>query len=158
MTVSTHIFTWVVIVAFVVALAAGGVTGLRQARHANEPEVRQLEIVDPQFFAGPPAGTLLSPGGFSGFGAAALRGRVLASGQLSSVSGEGDGGSIVVRSGSRDLRVDYLSTLRLYRLTELPALADGDTVVVRVVQGAVSGILRVPPEVSADREPGATAP
>ena len=151
MNVASSLLTWLAVVAVGIALVAGGFLGVRTARSASQPDTSELVIVDPELFSGPPAGAFTSPGGFSGFGSAALRGEVVGSGELVSVDlappqegQESASGTIVVRSGSRELSVRFSSTLRLFQLVSIDELAVGDTVIIRSVDGAPVSLLRVP--------------
>ena len=150
MNATSNVVTWLAVVGIGFAVVAGGFLGVRTARQGSEAGVAELVIVDPELFSGPPAGAFTSPGGFSGFGAAALRGEVLGSGALVSVEIEDGSGTILIRNGSRELAVRFLSTLRLYHLVSVDQLAVGDTVVVRSVDGVATSLLRVP--VDADDE------
>lgn len=144
MNTTSNVLTWLAVVGIGFAVVAGGFLGVRTARQASEAGVAELVIVDPELLSGPPAGAFTSPGGFSGFGAAALRGEVLGSGALVSVEVEDGSGTILIRNGSRELTVHFLSTLRLYHLVSVDQLAVGDTVVVRSVDGVATSLLRVP--------------
>jgi hypothetical protein len=158
MNVASRLLTWLVILSIGVSVAAGGFLGVRTARQASEPTVAQLTIVDPELSSGPPAGAFSSPGGFSGFGSTALRGEVLGSGKLVSVQLEEQedetasaSGTLVIRNGSRELTVRFLSTLRLYRVASIDQLAVAAVVVIRSVDGKVTGLLRV--RVDAEENP-----
>jgi hypothetical protein len=136
--------TWFAVVSIGLAVVAGGLLGVHTARQASGPTVAELVIIDPELFAGPPTGALTSPGGFSGFGATSLRGEVLSSGELVSVDAQHGNGTMVIRSGSRQLTVHFHSTLRLFQLIRLGELNVGDTVVIRSVDGVATSLLRVP--------------
>lgn len=160
MNVASKALTWLVVLSIGLSVAAGGFLGVRTAQQASEPAVAALTIVDPELFSGPPAGSFSSPGGFSGFGDTALRGEVLGSGELVSVELEeredeaaSARGTIVVRNGSRELTVRFLSTLRLYRIASIDQLAIDDVVVIRSADGEVTGLLRVPVDAEAELAP-----
>ena len=160
MKVASKVLTWFVVLSIGVSVAAGGFLGVRTAQQASEPAVAELTIVDPELFSGPPAGAFSSPGGFSGFGSTALGGEVLGSGELVSVQlevqedeAESTRGTLVVRNGSRELTVRFLSTLRLYQIASIDQLAVDDVVVIRSVDGEVTGLLRVPVDAEADPAP-----
>lgn len=151
MNVASSVFTWLTVISVGLAVVAGGFLGVRTARQASEPGVAELVIQDPQLFAGPPVGAPTSLGGFSGFGSAALRGEVFGSGELVSIElapaedeQQSASGTIVIRSGSRELSVRFRSTQRLFQLVGIDQLAVGDTVVIRSLDGAVTSLLRVP--------------
>ena len=153
MNAASSALTWLAVVSIGLAVVAGGLLGVRTARQASEPAVAELVIVDPELFAGPPTGALTSPGGFSGFGAAALRGEVLGSGELVSVDAQQGSGTVVIRSGSRQLTVRFRSTLRLFQLVSLDELNVGDTVVIRSVDGVATSLLRVPVDYEGEATP-----
>jgi hypothetical protein len=122
--------------------------------------VAELTIADPELFSGPPAGAFNSPGGFSGFGSTSLRGQVLGSGELVSVQLEEQEdeaasarGTLIIRNGSRELTVRFLSTLRLYQIASIDQLAADDLVVIRSADGDVTGLLRVPVDAEAEPAP-----
>ena len=57
---------------------------------------------------------------------------------------EGARGTVTILSGSRELTVQFLSTLRLFELVSLNELVVGDAVVVRSLDGDATSVLRVP--------------
>jgi len=134
------------------------ILGVQTAQQASKPGVAELEIVDPELFVGPPTGSFTSVGGFSGFGSAALHGSVLGGGALVSVEvvptedeTSSARGTIVIRSGSRELSVRFLSTVHLFKLVNIEEFTIGDEVVVRSEDGVVTSLLRVPID-GADKE------
>lgn len=160
MNVASKALTWLVVLSMGASVIVGGFLGVRTARQASEPAVAELTIVDPELFSGPPAGAFSSLGGFSGFGATALRGEVLGSGELVSLqleeqedAAESARGTLVVRNGSRELTVRFLSTLRLYQIASIDQLVADDVVVIRSVDGEVTGLLRVPVDSEAEPTP-----
>ncbi len=151
MKVASSVLTWVAVVSLGVAVVAGGFVGVRTARSGSEPSVDQLVVVDPELLSGPPVGASSSAGGFSGFGSAALGGEVLGSGEVIGIEllempegAEGARGTVTIRNGSRELTVQFLSTLRLFELVSLNELVVGDSVVVRSLDGEATSVLRVP--------------
>lgn len=151
MNIASSIVTWFIVLSVGLAFVGGGFLGVRIATTASEPTVAELVIVDPELLSGPPVGAFTSVGGFSGFGSSALRGEVLGSGELVSIElaaveddDERVRGTIIIRSGSRELSVRFLSTLRLFQLVSIDELAVGDAVVVRSLDGVAISLLRVP--------------
>ncbi|MBT5773353.1 MAG: hypothetical protein HOH95_03150 [Dehalococcoidia bacterium] len=160
MNIASRVLTWFVVLSVGAAVVAGGFLGVRTAQHASEPAVAELTIADPELFSGPPAGAFNSPGGFSGFGSTSLRGQVLGSGELVSVQLEEQEdeaasarGTLIIRNGSRELTVRFLSTLRLYQIASIDQLAADDLVVIRSADGDVTGLLRVPVDAEAEPAP-----
>lgn len=149
MNIASSVLTWLAVLSVGLAVVAGGFLGVRTARDASEPAVTELVIVDPELLSGPPVGAFASTGGFSGFGSTALRGEVLGSGELLSIElaeteDESVRGTMTIRSGSRELSVRFVSTVRLFRLMSIDELLVGDLVVVRWVDGEPTSVLRVP--------------
>jgi hypothetical protein len=130
---------------FAVAALLGAVLGLRLGASASEPGVQELVLTDPAFYAGPPSDARISVAGFTGFGAPALAGEVIAGGEVVSVAASDEGGgTLVFRDGDRETALQYVNASRLYELVGDASLAAGDSVVVRVEDDAVAGVLVVP--------------
>ncbi len=138
------------LIGFALAVALGAFVGVRAGTNASEPEVRELRIADPELVAGPPAGARQSAGGFTGFGGASLAGEVINGGELVSVEviepAEGGGGRLVFRDQGRETSVRYLNSTRLFEVGTGSELHEGDAVVLRIVDGVVVGVLRIPPD------------
>lgn len=136
------------LIGFALAIALGAFVGVRAGADASRPEVRELRVTDPELFAGPPAHARSSAGGFTGFGSASLAGEVIAGGELVSVeaidAAAGGGGRLVFRDDGRETTVRYLNATRLFELVAGSELNEGDTVVMRIVDGEVQGLLRIP--------------
>lgn len=136
------------LIGIALALALGAFVGVRAGADASKPEVRELRIADPDLFAGPPAHARSSAGGFTGFGSASLAGEVIAGGELVSVDtvdpADGGGGLLVFRDTGRETAVRYLDATRLFELVAASELNAGDTVVMRIVDGDVQSLLRIP--------------
>ena len=123
------------------AASSGAYLGAAAARDLTEPGTRQLPLENPQSAAQTPAWAQRSRGGFTGFGGPpALAGVVLRSG---TIAGSDDGGLTVDAPGV-STTVEYEQPSRLFRIrpAETP-LAVGDTVLVRLVDGVASGVLRL---------------
>jgi hypothetical protein len=138
------------LIGFALAIVLGAFVGVRAGTNASEPEVRELRIADPDLFAGPPAGARQSAGGFTGFGGASLAGEVINGGELVSVEAidpeAGGGGRLVFRDQGHETSVRYLNGTRLFELAAGSELNEGDAVVLRIVDGVVVGVLRIPPD------------
>lgn len=127
----------------VAAIAGGGILGARLGREASTPQIRNVAIAAPEGFAGPATGARRSPAGFTGFGGKpALEGDVLRAGALESVNG----GNLVIATAESTLTVRASSVERLYTIgASSTPLRTGDSVQVLVRDGAVAGVLRLPP-------------
>ncbi|MBM4409886.1 MAG: hypothetical protein FJ037_00925 [Chloroflexi bacterium] len=135
----------VVAVAAVVLLAgAGGAwLGVRLGHAVSEPTVERVTITAPEMLAGAPPDAARSPGGFTGFGGPpAIRGEVQRSGTIQSATS----GVLVIGSSESSVTVRYTSPERLFRIAPaVTPLRVGDLVQVRVEDGRVAAILRLPP-------------
>jgi hypothetical protein len=143
-------FIAVVVVLGVVAAGAGGaVAGSRLAQATTRPAHEQVFVYAPELSAGARAGALTSRGGFTGFGGApALKGDVTRTLAITAVD-TGTGRLMLADAGS-DVTIRFTSRERLFRLEPLDgSLQAGDVVVVRIEQGRVAGIMRVPPDLDA---------
>lgn len=134
-----------------IAIGGGGAAlGVALGERATEQGVEQLRIVDPLSFDATPATALRSEGGFTGFGGLpALSGDVFRSGRVAESS---EGGLLITGEGTRTL-IDFSRPLRLFRIVSTPQVVVGDTVLVRRVDGEVTGVLVLP----ASGEDGAEA-
>ena len=125
-----------------VTLAGGGfVAGAAAGRAASEPGELRLEFSDPTQMDTSPGVAQRSGGGFTGFGGSpVLAGDVLRSGVVGGV----EDGSFTIDAAGATILVSYGEPQRLFRI-ELATtpLVEGDTVLVRLVDGAVTGVLRV---------------
>ena len=134
------------LIGLVAAAFAGAVIGVRAGANASEPAVSVLRVVDPVLSAGPPEHARRSAGGFTGFGAAALAGEVIAGGSLVAVeANDQGGGTLVFRDGARETSVRYLDATRLRELVSGADLSEGATVVLRLEDGDVVSLLHIPP-------------
>ena len=127
------------------AALGGGITlGARIGDRVTAPGTRVVAITDPALANPTPQWALRSAGGFTGFGGPpALAGDVFRSGALAA-DGDGDSGELLVEGPSATTTVRYEGSSRLFRIEPATdALAAGDVVVVRTVDGTVRGILRV---------------
>jgi len=141
------------LIAFALAIAAGGFLGARVAASASEPDQQVLVLADPALFDGPPANARRSPGGFTGFGGALLPGEVITGGQLFAVEVTDEGGSLVLLDGSSETSLRLSSALRLFAIAPDATLAAGDPVVLRIVDGEVVAVLRVVADTQPEDEP-----
>lgn len=125
------------------AFAGSALLGASFGRAASAPVVRQVSIAAPEAFAGPAADARRSPGGFTGFGGSpALAGDVLRGGTVEAASG----GGIAIVTGTSTLTLRPTSGERIYAIAATNAsLRPGDAVQVFVRDGAVTGVLKLPP-------------
>ncbi len=134
--------TAVLLLLLLTAVTGGGAyLGAASAREITEPGTKEVLLADPRSAAAVPAWATRSAGGFTGFGEApALRGVVLGSGTIVA----SDDGSLIVEAPGVRRIVDYTETLRLFRIRPSLALPSaGDTVLVRLVDGVATGVLRL---------------
>jgi hypothetical protein len=139
-------FKAIVLFLGIVAAGAGGAyAGSRLADAATRPPHEQVVLLSPALSAGPRAGALTSPGGFTGFGGApALNGDVARTGTVTAV--DAASGVLTIETPGGEVSVRFTSLARMFRLGQLAgALAEGDVVVVRIEDGETAGLLRVPP-------------
>lgn len=125
-----------------VALAGGGfVAGAAAGRAVSEPGELRLVFSDPTQMDTTPGVAQRSGGGFTGFGGSpALPGDVLRTGVVGGV----DDGSFTVDAAGASIVVSYGEPQRLFRIERATTpLVEGDVVLVRLVDGAVTGVLRV---------------
>lgn len=125
-----------------VALAGGGfVAGAAAGRAMSEPGEVRLVFSDPTQMDTTPGLAQRSAGGFTGFGGSpALPGDVLRTG----VVGDVDDGSFTVDAAGASIVVSYGEPQRLFRIEAATTpLVQGDVVLVRFVDGTVTGVLRV---------------
>ena len=130
------------LVVTLIALAGGGfVAGAAAGRALSEPSQVSLVFSDPTQMDTTPEQAQRSGGGFTGFGGSpALAGDVLRSGVVGGV----DDGSFTVDAAGASIVVSYSEPRRLFRIEPATTpLVEGDAVVVRLVDGAVTGVLRV---------------
>lgn len=137
-----------------IAIGGGGaLLGVALGERATEQGVQQLRIIDPLSFDAPPTTALRSAGGFTGFGGLpALSGDVFRSGR---VSGSDEGGLLITAEGMQ-IVIEFSRPLRLFRIVSTPQVAVGDTVLVRRVDGEVTGVLVLPATGDADAGTPAT--
>ncbi len=137
-----------------IAIGGGGaLLGVTLGERATQQGVQQLRIIDPLSFDATPATALRSAGGFTGFGGLpALSGDVFRSGR---VSGNDEGGLLITAEGMQ-IVVEFSRPLRLFRIVSTPQVAVGDTVLVRRVDGEVTGVLVLPATGEADAGTPAT--
>ena len=137
-----------------IAIGGGGaLLGVALGERTTEQGVQQLRIIDPLSFDAPPATALRSAGGFTGFGGLpALSGDVFRSGR---VSGSDEGGLLITAEGMQ-IVIEFSRPLRLFRIVSTPRVAVGDTVLVRRVDGEVTGVLVLPATGDADAGTPAT--
>lgn len=129
------------LIAIVVAAPSGFYAGARIASTVTAPETELIAIGDPGLATAIPAWAQRSAGGFTGFGGLpALSGQVLRSGTVTETSD----GMIVVTGADNETVIVYSEPVRLYRIQPAAsALRSGDAVTVRMVEGAVTGVLRL---------------
>ena len=123
--------------------AVGAYAGAALAAALTAPDVREVVVEDPALSSATPAWALRSRGGFTGFGdLPALPGDVLSSGAVVELAE----GRLVVEGADARSAIEYEAPARLYRIRpSAGALAEGETVLVRLVADAVTGVLRVVP-------------
>lgn len=129
------------LIALVAAAPSGFYAGARIARTVTAPETELVAIGDPALATAIPDWAQRSAGGFTGFGGLpALPGDVLRSGTVTETSE----GMLVVTGPDSETVITYSEPLRLYRIRPAAgALRSGDAVVVRLVGGTVTGVLRL---------------
>lgn len=128
---------------------SGALLGVALGERSTEQGVEQLRIIDPLSFDAPPATALRSEGGFTGFGGLpALSGDVFRSGR---VSASDEGGLLITAEGTQTM-IDFSRPLRLFRIVSTQQVAVGDTVLVRRVDGEVTGVLVLPATGEQDAE------
>ncbi|MDA1002108.1 MAG: hypothetical protein O3B31_01970 [Chloroflexi bacterium] len=134
------------LIGIIAAGAGGALMGTRLARAATRPPHQEVLLLAPELSAGPRAGALTSPGGFTGFGGApALKGDVARAGTVTAVDVET--GRLSIESPGGAVSVRFTASDRMFRLGPLTnALAKGDVVLVRVEGGVAAGVMRVPPD------------
>lgn len=154
MSLSARAASVAVALVLVAAAAGGAYAGAAIARDITEPGTQLVVVADPQEFAEIPEWAERSAGGFTGFGGLpALPGKVLRSGSITESS---DGWKtagcrewprcrwLVVEAPSALTTIEFISTLRLFRIRPMAApLAPGDLVLVRLVNGSPTGVLRL---------------
>lgn len=120
---------------------SGALLGVALGERSTQQGVQHVRIIDPLSFDAPPATALRSQGGFTGFGGLpALSGDVFRSGR---VSGSSEGELLITAEGMQTV-IDFSSPLRLFRIISTEQVAVGDTVLVRRVDGEVTGVLVLP--------------
>lgn len=108
-------------------------------RHQSLPGTQTVLLSDPISIVDTPEWVIRSPGGFSGFGELpALRGIVLSSGIIITNTG----GQLTLESSGIRTIVEYNTPIRLFHIAPASAPEIGDTVLVRVVDGIATGVLR----------------
>lgn len=141
MSLSTRAAGVMVFVLLAALAGAGAFLGSAVASNLTEPGERVVVLEDPRGFAQTPAWAKRSAGGFTGFGGLpALPGVVLHSGTIS----ESSDGSLLVDAPHVRTTVDFAEPLRLFRIRPAQSpLAPGDVVLVRTVDGTITGVLRL---------------
>lgn len=134
-----------VIIGLILAVVAGGIGGAWLGDRASEAGTERLVIDDPALAAATDSAPLRSAGGFTGFGGLpALPGEVLRPGVVESVAD----GVVEVATDAAVVRVRYTSLARLFRLGAADRGAQaGDTVVLQLSGGVVTGVLIVPSDI-----------
>ncbi len=126
----------------VLALAGGGfVAGAAAGRAVSEPGEVRLVFSDPTQMDTTPDVAQRSGGGFTGFGGSpALAGDVLRAGVVGGI----EDGSFTVDAAGASILVSFSESQRLFRIEPATTpLVEGDVVLVRLVDGTVTGVLRV---------------
>lgn len=141
MSVSPRVSAVLLLLLLTAAAGGGAYLGAGFARKITEPGTEQVLLADPRSLVDAPAWATRSAGGFTGFGdVPALRGVVLGSGTIVA----SDDGSLTVEAPGARTIVEYTEPLRLFRIRPAAALpSTGDTVLVRLVDGVVTGVLRL---------------
>ncbi len=131
------------LVLLVAGATGGAYAGAALAAALTAPDVQEVVVENPALSSETPAWALRSRGGFTGFGdLPALPGGVLSSGAVVELAE----GRMVVEGADARSTVEYEAPDRLYRIRPSagpPAV--GETVLVRLVGDAVTGVLRVAP-------------
>lgn len=143
MTLRARLRTTAIGFAVLFAGAGGGWAGVRLGHTASTPHVEHVAITAPEALSGPPADVARSPGGFTGFGGPpALRGEVQRTGPVL----HSDAGLVVIGTAESNASVRYTSPERLFRIAPASTpIKPGDLVQVRVRDGNVIAVLRLPP-------------
>lgn len=137
-----------------IAIGGGGaLLGVALGERATEQGVQQLRIIDPLSFDATPATALRSAGGFTGFGGLpALSGDVFRSGRVSRSDEDG----LLITAEGMQIVIEFSRPLRLFRIVSTPRVVVGDTVLVRHVDGEITGVLVLPVTGEADAGTPAT--
>jgi len=128
----------------VCSASAGTIAGSHLATSNSAPEPTTLHLVDPNYFAAPPQRTIVSSGGFTGFGLLAIPGDVIASGTLIALEHDGnDRGILVFREGGRETSIRYSNGSKISRIVTGATLFKGARVLVHLNEGTVVSMLHV---------------
>ena len=125
------------------AVLAGAVAGVALGERGSAPATEVLTLTAPEAEAstGP---ALRSGAGFTGFGGLpALPGEVVRTGTVAEVAD----GELIIEAGGSRTSIRFDTPARLFALAPLDGeLRAGDLVVLRLVDGEVAALLRVPPD------------
>lgn len=122
-------------------VAGGAYLGVSVGASVTAPGLQRVLLEDPAQFTDIPAWAGRSRAGFTGFGGLpALPGVVFRSGVVEAH----EEGTLTIGSADAQTTIDYTRPLRLFQIRPAAtALAVGDAVVVRLVDGDAAGFLRL---------------